>query len=548
MLASHLGHLDPTIRGLELNGANLVIAQELANFIGCEDIDVEMYFPPGVMADQKTLTKAAQEFVPLKRRGQGALTIYPAHAIPEVWADGKPRIFWCTDPEWLPSNRYLRDRYAQGPMPLFSDSHAGGAMSIQLGLARYAGCEPVLYDVIQAPSTTHAEMFRRSFEYLAGRSPCRIVVGGHGIDPEEFVPLTKEEQRFSRRLMGLPEDARIALFMGRLSYHAKADLLPLIDAFAMIAEPGDILVIAGVENVAGYGQMLQDYAASLGIAEQVRIQGQVDLAMRPIYYGAADFFVFPGDTVQEALGQTILEAFACGLPCVTSDWDGFRDLVRDGETGYRVPAHIFPAWQRTSDLSPAVSYIDSHMLIAQTVWIDPKALAEKMAVLLHNPEHCEELGRKAREFVAQSYTWECALKMNLKVWDECIEEACREAPQAREDRRSKAETLGQPVPFMHVLSHYGTSVLDPEETMVSITALGERVLNRSATLKFYDDLLPLLRPELLDAILAASNPEGTLLSVVVAQAARAMPVTVDEITFHAALLAKRGALYVKTLT
>ncbi len=55
---------------------------------------------------------------------------------------------------------------------------------------------------------------------------------------------------------------------------------------------------------------------------------------------AADVFVSPSDNIQETFGLAVIEAMASGLPVVASDWDGYRDLVADGETGFLVPTAI----------------------------------------------------------------------------------------------------------------------------------------------------------------------------------------------------------------
>ena len=52
---------------------------------------------------------------------------------------------------------------------------------------------------------------------------------------------------------------------------------------------------------------------------------------------AADLVVSLVDNIQETFGLVIVEAMASGLPVVATDWNGYRDLVVDGETGFLVP-------------------------------------------------------------------------------------------------------------------------------------------------------------------------------------------------------------------
>src|SRR3546814_10665560 len=57
-------------------------------------------------------------------------------------------------------------------------------------------------------------------------------------------------------------------------------------------------------------------------------------------WAAADVFVSLSDNIQESFGITPVEAMAVGLPCIVSDWDGYRDTVVDGETGILVPTWV----------------------------------------------------------------------------------------------------------------------------------------------------------------------------------------------------------------
>jgi len=67
---------------------------------------------------------------------------------------------------------------------------------------------------------------------------------------------------------------------------------------------------------------------------RLRIEGEIqDVA--PLLPAAADVFVMPSQS--EGLPNAVLEAMACGLPCVTTNVSGTRELVEDGITGYCSP-------------------------------------------------------------------------------------------------------------------------------------------------------------------------------------------------------------------
>src|SRR4029077_10226286 len=58
---------------------------------------------------------------------------------------------------------------------------------------------------------------------------------------------------------------------------------------------------------------------------------------------AADIYTSLSDNLQETFGLSPIEGMAAGLPVVVSDWDGYRDTVRDGIDGFRVPTLMPPA-------------------------------------------------------------------------------------------------------------------------------------------------------------------------------------------------------------
>jgi glycosyltransferase involved in cell wall biosynthesis len=157
----------------------------------------------------------------------------------------------------------------------------------------------------------------------------------HGVDTERFRPATPAERNDLRGRLGLPYDARIVAFTGRL-LRGKG-LETLVEAFAS-QEPRAHLLIVG----SGDGQMLsvegtvRERVARGDLAGRVIMTGRVDNVED--YLRASDIFVFP--SVFEGLGLSLIEAQACGLPCIGARTGGIVDVIGDGRTGMLVdPEH-----------------------------------------------------------------------------------------------------------------------------------------------------------------------------------------------------------------
>ena len=68
----------------------------------------------------------------------------------------------------------------------------------------------------------------------------------------------------------------------------------------------------------------------------ITLDGRV-AANRETAWASADVFCSLSDNIQETFGIVPVEAMAAGLPVIVSDWDGYKDTVRDGIDGFRIP-------------------------------------------------------------------------------------------------------------------------------------------------------------------------------------------------------------------
>ncbi len=144
-------------------------------------------------------------------------------------------------------------------------------------------------------------------------------IPGVGVDTGEFsVDGVWTDTNQFRKNHHIPQDAVILLSVGELS--RRKNHRDVITALSKLSERNVYYVIIG-QGVCRKRIMRQ--AERLGVAERVRMPGFRKNTKQ--YYQNADIFVFP--SLQEGMPVALMEAMACGLPCVVSDIRGNRELI-----------------------------------------------------------------------------------------------------------------------------------------------------------------------------------------------------------------------------
>jgi UDP-glucose:(heptosyl)LPS alpha-1,3-glucosyltransferase len=160
--------------------------------------------------------------------------------------------------------------------------------------------------------------------YGIPKSQVRVV--HNAIDPARFAEDDRPRRRLQwRERWGIHADETVALFVA-VNYHLKG-LEPLLYAVARLpAQKRFRLLVAGNPRIAAYERL----ARRLGIGERVRFAGYVP-DTRNCYF-ASDFLVHP--TFYDPCSLVVLEALACGLPVVTSRYNGAGELLNPPSDGY----------------------------------------------------------------------------------------------------------------------------------------------------------------------------------------------------------------------
>ena len=164
--------------------------------------------------------------------------------------------------------------------------------------------------------------------------PTRVAHLAHGVDTARYRPVDGAEKAALRRRLGLPDPARIVCYTGRL-LRGKG-LETLIAAFGRVAARDArahlLLVGSGEGQALSVEGELKEQVAHAALEPRVSFAGRVDRVED--YLRSSDVFAFP--SIFEALGISLIEAAACGLPAVGSRTGGIVDVIEDGQSGLLV--------------------------------------------------------------------------------------------------------------------------------------------------------------------------------------------------------------------
>lgn len=171
---------------------------------------------------------------------------------------------------------------------------------------------------------THTRSYAITSVALRGRA---VEVIPSSVDVDRFRPdVDGSEVRRRLRLDG----KRVLAFTGRLVPHKGVDAILRV----LPSLPSDVVLL-----VVGHGPRLEDLLAlarGLGVEDRVRFCPSVPDEELPAYLRVADLFVFPSQNRLEGFGLAVVEAMAAGLPVVTADMPGVREVIEPGKEGLLV--------------------------------------------------------------------------------------------------------------------------------------------------------------------------------------------------------------------
>ena len=230
-------------------------------------------------------------------------------------------------------------------------------------------------DCVLAGSSYTRDMVRDMFSLPENRL---MLFPENGIETEQFHPYENKTDCGLLRL----------LFVGRLVPYKGADML--LEALSLL--PPEVRMGCRI-TIVGDGPdqpRLESQARQLNIADLVKFAGWVTQQDTAAYYREADLFCFP--SVREFGGAVVLEAMACGLPCIVVDHGGIAEYTTP-ETGFK--------------LAP----VSRQSVVCE--------LAARIETLFHDRELLTRMSGAAVK-QSQSYSWPAKAQQIMKVYEQVL--------------------------------------------------------------------------------------------------------------------------------
>ncbi len=289
---------------------------------------------------------------------------------------------------WLASERWR--------VPLVHTMHTMGRVK-NLELAAGDKAEPEMrligeqqvVDVAQR-LIANTELEASELVNLYSADPTKIDVVNPGVDLELFSPGSQTQ---ARKELGIPLDASMLLFVGRIQPLKAPDILirATAELIAMRPELRSSLLVVICGGMSGSGidhpEAQRDLANELGILDLIRFEPPTSREKLVSWYRAADLTVVP--SYSESFGLVAIESQACGTPVVASAVGGLKTAVADNVSGRLIEGH------------------------------NPIAYSHVLNQLLTNPIARDELSRGARMHAA-GFGWENTTSGLMESYDRAL--------------------------------------------------------------------------------------------------------------------------------
>lgn len=214
--------------------------------------------------------------------------------------------------------------------------------------------------------------------------PEKVVTVYSGIDLQKV--RTANGSEVVRRTWGLAADDHLVTAVGHIRKVKGFDVFIRAAAIVRREFPKATFSIVGSVHEPAHLPELEELRRSLGLTEAVRFAGSSDNILSVLK--ASDVYCLPSRS--EGFSNALLEAMACGLPCVATRVGGNAEAIEDGVSGFIVPPEA------------------------------PEPMADRILRLLRQPQEARRMGHAARQRVEEKFTAEAMMANITAIYDRLL--------------------------------------------------------------------------------------------------------------------------------
>lgn len=221
--------------------------------------------------------------------------------------------------------------------------------------------------------------------------PTKIFVIPNGVDVTKFYN-NKRIRKECRKKLKIDEK-KVILYAKSLT--EVNGIRFLVNAMPAIIKkhPRTILMIAGDGPLFNE---IKKIILQIKCKKNIILLGQVPYGEISDYHNASDLYVLC--SLRETFGLSLVEAMSCEKPVIASSIGGPKEILENGKE------------KTAKDIGLSIPPKDSKAIAKSVIWV------------LDHPVKSKEMGKRAREFVSNNYTWEKNAEQVLKVYEYAIKQ------------------------------------------------------------------------------------------------------------------------------
>jgi glycosyltransferase involved in cell wall biosynthesis len=340
---------------------------------------------------------------------------------------------------FAPPDSYHLRYYVPNTPAIISSIHSVGIMGMIYDFISNAPMFEPEYDRFIVGSNDAMHAIKKISDKYTG-----IIQPTYGVDTEIFDNIKREPAEI-KEIYGIPKNDKVLLYLGRIS--EQKNIFDLLRIFRIVHTkmPRTSLLLVGPidplrhpSHIAILQKEIQKTLAQLNIADSVFLTAEREKFVRPKdiadVVNCGDIFLYPTLYAQETRGIAPIEASYLGMPVVATAWDGLKETVAHGESGYLVDVY-------KTDNYPVMDFYQFTNYVVH---------------LLKNPKKAELMGKRAQE-IAQKFTMQSIAKSTaekMRVLVEKFENRKNDPPDGRSylDKKPKEIFSGVKEPYRSIIN------------------------------------------------------------------------------------------------